>query len=155
MRREDVSPELSVLAFEFFFWFSRFEYTLKENGFWKSHQDGAKADPGWEDFVDRWHAGFVMTEEAVRLLTDPPDRQIVMHNRLEWRPVCLTDCTSDMQRVVRLVKTIRNNLFHGGKHGSKQWDNAKRTKQLLTDGKAVLDQLADLASFQGDYLRYY
>ena len=53
------------------------------------------------------------------------------------------------------MKTIRNNLFHGGKHGNAGWDSPKRARQLLNDGKAILDQLADLAGFQGDYLRYY
>lgn len=155
MRREDVSEELSRLAFEFFFWFSRFEFTLKESGFLKSRVNGAKAEPGWDDFVDEWHAAFVMTDEARRLLADPPDRQIVMNGLLQWRPVGLGDCTSELAKVVRLVKTIRNNLFHGGKHGNAGWDNPKRARQLLNDGKAILDQLADLAGFQGDYLRYY
>jgi len=37
MRREDVSDQLSNLAFEFFFWFSRFEFALKENRYLSSH----------------------------------------------------------------------------------------------------------------------
>jgi hypothetical protein len=155
MRREDVSQELSGLAFEFFFWFSRFEFTLKENGFLKSRVNGARAEPGWDEFVHQWHPSFVMSDEALRLLAEPPDRQIIQNNQVEWGPVGLADCTSDLARVIRLVKTTRNNLFHGGKHGSAGWDNPKRASQLLNDGKAILDQLADLAGFQADYRRYY
>lgn len=155
MRREDVTPDLSKLAFEFFFWFSRFEFALKENGYLNSLVDGAKAEPGWDNFVDHWHPTYVLSVEARRLLTSPPDRQIVLIRQLKWRPVGLADCTSNLARVVRLVKTVRNNLFHGGKHGGAGWDDPKRTEGLLKDSIAILEQLADLAGFQSDYRQYY
>jgi len=104
MRREDVTPELSKLAFEFFFWFSRFEFALKENGYLNSLVDGARDEPGWDKFIVRWHPKYVLSEEARRLLTSPPDRQIVLSRRLEWRAVGLTDCASDLARVTRFVK---------------------------------------------------
>lgn len=155
MRREDVTPDLSKLAFEFFFWFSRFEFALKENDYLKSLVDGARAEPGWAKFIDRWHPKYVLSEEAHRLLTSPPDRQIVLSRQLRWSPVGLADCASDLARVVRLVKTVRNNLFHGGKHGGAGWDDPKRTEGLLKDSIAILEQLADLAGFQSDYRQYY
>ena len=155
MRREDITSGLSKLAFEFFFWFSRFEFALKENGYLNSLVDGAKAEPGWDSFVDRWHPTYVLSQEAHSLLTSPPDRQIVLSRQLEWRPVGLVDCASDLARVVRLVKTVRNNLFHGGKHGGAGWDDPKRTEGLLEDSIAILEQLAGMAGFQSDYRQYY
>jgi len=44
MRREEVNEKVSALAFEFFFWFSRFEFALKENGYLKVHRIGATAE---------------------------------------------------------------------------------------------------------------
>lgn len=67
----------------------------------------------------------------------------------------LDDCGSDLCIVVRLLKTIRNNLFHGGKHGAEGWDDPERTKELLEVGKTILDQLAELATFEADYTQYY
>ncbi|EJL74099.1 hypothetical protein AB4142_15060 [Variovorax sp. 2RAF20] len=155
MRREDIAQPLSELAFEFFFWFSRFEYALKENGYLKSLVDGTRAEPGWEKFVDHWQLKYVPSQEARRLLTAPPDRQIVLGGKLEWQPVGLADCVCDLARIVRLVKTTRNNLFHGGKHGGAGWDDPKRTEELLKNSMAILEQLADLGGFQADYRQYY
>ncbi|MES1383898.1 hypothetical protein ABUU23_19015, partial [Vibrio cholerae] len=58
-------------------------------------------------------------------------------------------------RVIRLLKTVRNNLFHGGKHGADGWDNPERTQELLVIGKSILDHLARLADIEADYTQYY
>jgi hypothetical protein len=156
MRKEDVPSNLSVLAFDFFYWFSRFEFALKENRYLKSHTQGENAEPGWEEFVSKWHSQYASSAEAKCLLALPPERQIVLANdNLDWKPVSLDDCKSDLAKIVRLVKTVRNNLFHGGKHGGKGWDNPKRTEKLLTASKIILDQLAELASIEADYTQYY
>jgi hypothetical protein len=85
-----------------------------------------------------------------------PETQIVAPNgELAWRPVGLDNCKSDLAKVVRHLKTVRNNLFHGGKHGGAGWDDPERTKLLLSSGKAVLDQLAQLAGLEADYTQYY
>jgi len=156
MHKDSVRPALSSLAFDFFFWFSRFEFALKENGYLRSQTPGDAAEPGWDAFVAQWKDGFVLSEEAAYLLANPPDRQIVgPGGGLDWKPVGLGDCTSDLAKVARLLKTARNNLFHGGKHGSAYWDSPKRTAALLKAGEGVLHQLSALAGFEGDYLRIY
>lgn len=156
MRKEDVAADLSKLAFDFFYWFSRFEFALKENGYLKSHQVGAKADAGWSDFIGKWESRFSVSPEAKALLDSPPEQQIVLAGgMLDWRPVGLGDTKSDLARVVRLVKTVRNNLFHGGKHGGKGWDDPKRTEFLLVTARSVLDQLSEFASIEADYKQCY
>jgi hypothetical protein len=156
MRRDEVASSLSNSAFEFFFWFSRFEFALKVNRYLKSNTVGAIAEPGWEEFVRRWNAEYVLSLEASHILNIPPNRQIVGHGGdLDWKPMGLEDCKSELEKVVRLLKTIRNNLFHGGKHGAAEWDDADRTQVLLTDGKSILDQLAILGGLEADYARYY
>jgi hypothetical protein len=156
MRKEDVAANLSDLAFDFFYWFSRFEFALKESGYLKSHAPGKNAEPGWKEFVDKWQSQYAASTEATFLLASPPERQIVLAgNALDWKPVDLGDCKSDLAKIVRLVNTVRNNLFHGGKHGGAGWDNPKRTEELLAASKAVLGQLAELASIEADYTQYY
>lgn len=101
MHREDVDAALSQVAFEFFFWFSRFEFALKENGYLKSRKAGATAEPGWDDFTARWHSEYLPSKEALLLLKAPPDRQIVLEDgNFDWTPVGLRDCKSELARVV-------------------------------------------------------
>jgi hypothetical protein len=156
MRKEDVAPSVSLLAFDFFYWFSRFEFALKENRYLKCCDAGARAEPGWGAFIKQWHAQYVASTEAAALQSAKPEIQIVAPNGdLAWKAVGLNDCKSELAKVVRLLKTVRNNLFHGGKHDAEGWDDPERTELLLSSGKAVLDQLAQLASLEADYTRHY
>ncbi|GAB3028472.1 hypothetical protein GCM10027285_08480 [Oleiagrimonas citrea] len=56
---------------------------------------------------------------------------------------------------MRLVKTVRNNPFHGGKHGVEDWDDKVRANFLVSTSITVLDQLAELGDFESDYKRIY
>lgn len=156
MRKDDVAANLSNLAFDFFFWFSRFEFALKENGYLKSHEPGKNAEPGWDEFVEKWQEQYTSSAEARLLLKSPPERQVVLEgNKLHWGTVRLDFCKSDLAKVVRLVKTVRNNLFHGGKHGGAGWDDPIRTQELLEASLALLHQFAELASIEADFTRRY
>lgn len=156
MRREDIQDELKDIAFDFFYWFSRFEFALKENKFLKRNDVGENAEPGWDAFIERYAGIFKHSEQTRVLLELNPKRQKVgPHSTVGWKEVGMGDCRSELCRVVRLLKTVRNNLFHGGKHGAEGWDNPERTKKLLSSGKAILDQLAAMANFEADYTQYY
>ena len=54
-----------------------------------------------------------------------------------------------------MLKAVRNNLFHGGKHGDVEMDSKKRNLELLKLGKHILDQLAQVAGLESDYTRNY
>ena len=56
-----------------------------------------------------------------------------------------------LKKVSRSIKTIRNNLFHGGKYGDKDWDNRDRIKFLLENGNSVIEQLTKLDSALREY----
>lgn len=156
MRKEDINAHLKDYAFDFFYWFSRFEFALKENRFLNRHGAGDNAEPGWNAFVEKYAHTFEHTNETKKLFELNPKKQKIGENSgLQWHHVGLADCKSDLCKVVRLLKTIRNNLFHGGKHGADGWDNPERTQDLLTTGKLILDQLARLADIEADYTQYY
>lgn len=105
--------------FEFFFWFARFEAALKESGFLKSETEGDIAEPTWEKFVEVYTAVYTPTKSGKRLLELGPERQIVdMRKKLARRPVGTGNCRSELCQVVKMLKTLRNNVFHGGK---KRW----------------------------------
>nr|WP_295712575.1 hypothetical protein [uncultured Halomonas sp.] len=156
MRKEDINNELKDLTFDFFYWFSRFEFALKESKYLKRDGIGDNAEPGWFKFIDQHKQAFQHTDETRNLLALNPKRQKVSENAgLEWKDVGLDDCDSELCKVVRLLKTTRNNLFHGGKHGAEGWDDPERTKELLVVGKSILDRLAELADFEAHYKQYY
>ena len=62
---------------------------------------------------------------------------------------------TDLDKVVAYAKTVRNNLFHGGKHGHDRWDDPARMRRLLTLTITLLAELAALGNFGGDYDRFY
>jgi hypothetical protein len=155
MRQIDIPTSLSQLAFEFFYWFSRFEFALKENRYLKNLNLGAKAEPGWDSFMQKWSEKYAPSAEATALLSFAPETQIVSKNGLVWQATNLANCPSDLAKVVRLLKTVRNNLFHGGKHGGAGWDDPVRTSKLLANGVAILQQFAEMAEIEADFTQYY
>jgi hypothetical protein len=157
MRHDDISDELRGLAFEFFYWFSRFEFALKECGYLRNTTRGAKAEPGWRSFIDRWKDEYQPTAAAEALIIANPQRQIANGPGLGLDFVDLNFATnaSTLERVVRLAQAVRNNLFHGGKHGVEFWDNPDRMCELLPLVVSVLDELARSTDLEGDYLRCY
>lgn len=147
----DFNNELDKIAFDFFYWFVRFEYALKENKFVRARRDGG-AEADWGQFIDKHHGAYVLSAPAKTLFAAPPQFQVVIEDKaMKWVPVELADCKSELAQVVRLLKTMRNNLFHGGKKGPEGWSDPKRMKELLTLGKAILDEFAALAGMEADY----
>ena len=156
MRRVDIHADLSSLAFDFFYYFSRFEFALKENHYLKSHKAGQVAEAGWKEFVAKCSTQYKTSREASELIELSPHRQVVLADgTLAWKPLDMAVCKSELDAVVLCLKTVRNNLFHGGKHTCVGWDNPARIRALLASGKAVLGQLADLAEIESDYSRFY
>lgn len=158
MERDKIDSELKDTSFDYFYWHSRFEFALKENKYLKKHQRGAKAEPSWEKFQEKHKAEYVVSNEASQLIELHPKRQIISEQGgLDWRPVGVSHCkdNDDLCRVIAMLNAVRNNLFHGGKHGDVDVDSRERNLKLLKLSKIVLDQLARLADFESDYKRYY
>lgn len=155
MQHEDIPRDIRNLAFEFLYWFSRLEFALKEQRYLKDQEPGAKAEVSWERFLKDWQDSYTLTEAGRKLIAAKPQRQVVGNYELEFRDVGFDDKPSDFGKALRLVKTVRNNLFHGGKHGMSDWDNPERTRELLSLAKTVLDEIADHADILADYWRRY
>lgn len=155
MRKEDIQQKLSKAAFDFFYWFSRFEFALKVNSYLQDETIGAKAKPGWEKFIATHSGNFVVSDECRKIFATPPKQQfIVAHGKLEWRSTEQAE-RCQLGYTVDLIRIVRNNLFHGGKHGTDGWDDTEHSLKLLMLSKIILDQLAELANFNADYTRYY
>lgn len=156
MRHDEVKENLRRLAFDFFFWFSRFEYTLKEARFLRSTQIGIPAEPSWKKFCQKYRDTYQPGPAARALLDADPARQVIVANgALDFAPVVFNPGVADLDKVAELARTVRNTLFHGGKHGIEFWDDPGRMELLLATTIAVLDELAEFGGLRGDYRREY
>lgn len=155
MRYEEVGDDLRPLIYDFLFWFSRFESALKEANWLVSHDVGAPARPGWEDFIAAYEAAYQPSEAATALIAANPMKQIVGGGGLEFAPVTFKAGDSELRRVAILLRTVRNNLFHGGKKGGAGWDDPNRIRQLLPLCIKVLEELAEYGDVQADYTGNY
>lgn len=155
MRYDEIPDDLRPLVYDFFFWFSRFEYALKEARILKNLEPGTNAEPGWTRFINERKGSYKIGRAGKALIAANPQRQIVTTADLDFRDVGFNSGASDLERVVRLAQTVRNNLFHGGKHGSVYWNDADRMSLLLETTIAVLDDLADQMGLTSDYRSEY
>ena len=108
------------LVLEFFYFFSRFEYALKRAGFLTTKK---WAEPNW--------TGFFQKVTAAEILADPSDVELKKslhflekrkpryqaneNGKMVWLHICKKEDWTRERYVLELIKTVRNNLFHGGK----------------------------------------
>lgn len=145
----DLPPEaLSENVCKFFWKFSVFECTLKTRGFLKGSEDYAQ--PDWDKFTKEIDGRFKEIrvtgfEEACRKLeSKPPKRQMVKESRLGWREIKRKEGQSYDSYIIALVKTVRNNLFHGGKYPDGPVEEIERDNELIDAALVVLEGLSQL-----------
>lgn len=132
------------LILEFFWKFSVFECALKRERFLKTGKNGA-AEPDWDGFGHAINGRFarVHNPDFGKCVTElnrlAPQRQIVRDGRLGWSPVLRLDDDSDETYTLRLMRTARNNLFHGGKYPDGTIAEIARSRAILQSALAILD----------------
>lgn len=137
-----VKSEDRALAYQFFLFFSRFEYALKRAGFVQANSRG-EAYADWECFAHkmagllRTHTDDYFKTAVAYIQSHPPKKQVLLGERLTWDKDNFSDAF-DLDRLLVLVRRIRNNLFHGGKFPEGQEDDVSRDRELLKSGIAVL-----------------
>jgi hypothetical protein len=144
----------AVLVCDFFVEFSRFECALKKAGFVMSGSYG-NASPAWDEFADTFSEKLdaVKDEEFASaklfLFQEPPRKQVfVAPKSMRWESNPRRDNESDARYLLRLVRDVRNNLFHGGKYpvtdGGPISDESLRNAKLLIACLTVLNQCRSL-----------
>lgn len=142
---EAIAGGTGDLVIEFFVVFSRFECALKRAGFVKVYNhDGVYAD--WDKFAEtRLDKRLPSMEDLefnqarLYLIGHPPQKQIFRNGRMGWEDNAKRKGESDSKYLLRLVRDVRNNLFHGGKYPMVPIDGeALRNKDLLQACLSVL-----------------
>jgi hypothetical protein len=142
------SPEDQARVFRFLATFSRWECALKHNGFVRTGANG-QAEPNWRQFATTHDAALAALNSADfvaargALLGNPPRREEWNGNQIEWRPNPRRQAeTTDADYLFRVVRAVRNNLFHGGKFGGGPAPELARDRLLIDSAIAVLENAA-------------
>ncbi|MGY4663296.1 hypothetical protein ACVWZ9_004090 [Pseudomonas chlororaphis] len=130
------------LVFEFLAVFSRFEFSLKESGYFREGRNKT-AEADWVRFAENMGSEFEKADSkdllnAINYLTkEPPQQQVVENNSLKWRPIIFRVGQSLAVKALLAVRMTRNNLFHGGKHVPNSAEG--RDEKLIKSSLIVLD----------------
>jgi hypothetical protein len=154
MRYKELTPELKEEAFDFFYWFARFEFALKEQTEFRKVRNNRGVEPDWDAFA-RINTNYQPSPAALRLLELRPKKQVDNNGTLAWEDRYTPNQNNQLQNVVHYLKQVRNNLFHGGKCGDIDYDSIERNRDLIRCSKKILDELAAFADLEGDYRRFY
>lgn len=130
------------LVCEFFAFFARFEFALKEHGYGKAQ--GRYAAPDWQRFAAAAPAWLIVEADsaladAIALLVGQPP-QIQRWPGLNWEARVLPG-VRDTERAVHAAYRVRNNLFHGGKHPP--LSNPGRDEALVRAALELLQNCVD------------
>lgn len=137
------------LVLEFFWKFSVFECALKREGFLKTGRNDA-AEPDWNRFGGEVQGRFSQVrlpgfkESVERLERLSPRRQVVRNGAIGWEVVVRKPGDSSEAYILRLLKTTRNNLFHGGKYPEGPVEEIARDRNILLAASTILDACYEL-----------
>ena len=146
------------LMLEFFLTFSRFEYALKATEMFKRHRPvptrTPRAEPDWDRFSaslrDNFNASATkdLAQACEYLCDSPPNQQVIVDDAVAWETPTRADGEADVQFLLRMVRSVRNNLFHGGKHNIEVHEDIQRTEMLLKSSVTILDACLTIAPKQ-------
>jgi len=104
--------ETRNLLLRFFLNFATFEYAMKNGGYGTSQR--GYYEPDWNKLKSAVSKQTVPVElnEAKQYLNDQPPQKQTAATR--WSPPTLIN-DNDWEFLIDCIKTVRNNLFHGGK----------------------------------------
>lgn len=137
------------LAWQFFVFFSRMEYALKRTR--RYLKNVPRAEPDWDGFGSDHDQPFGQSlsprvAEAVSYLeANPPRRQIQVGGTMSWSaPSKRNEEEKLLPWLLLAIRTVRNNLFHGGKFPLIPIEDPSRDRDLLVHSLTVLNSALTL-----------
>ncbi|MEJ1359658.1 MAG: hypothetical protein RPU64_04020 [Candidatus Sedimenticola sp. (ex Thyasira tokunagai)] len=130
------------LACELFAVFSRMEYALKATAY--ASENGGKVTASWDRFANEIDDAFgqVADDEFIAavdyILTYPPRKQVRNDGVLTFESQVIDVNQTRAQQTLLMVRTVRNNLFHGGKHLPNGEEETGRNSQLVDYSLKIL-----------------
>jgi hypothetical protein len=131
------------LTLDFLATFSRFEFALKKAGYVEGNEKNVS--PAWDSFAnDVAKLGPTVLTPVLAscpyLQQHPPKKQILKDGRLQW-VIRQGTSGSPIGDALLSVRTVRNNVFHGGKFPDGPITEPLRDEQLIRECLTLLDSL--------------
>lgn len=139
--RRIAASEDRKLAWAFFVFFSRMEYALKRSGYLSGTAD---AQPNWDRFSSDHNLKFKpdgseQLQTAVNyFLEQPPRKQVQENGEIHWKPQKYDRREPLLIWLLRMVRSVRNNLFHGGKFPLISIMEPSRDREVLLNSLVIL-----------------
>jgi hypothetical protein len=142
----------SNVLLDFLLTFARFELSLKNSGFVRSHKkidlrNPPDAHADWDRFAVSIRDSFrgdrttALQEACDYLLSTPPWREVVIGKKsVGWRCDPPPESLPEAGRVLLCIRRLRNNLFHGATLSPDQGYDKGTTKSLLKASMVVLEE---------------
>ena len=138
----DNENEQRELTFLFFIVFSRFEYALKKAGYVIGNEK--KADVNWDCFAKENSDRFTQIEDNNLITatnyynTVPPKKLVYIENNLVWDIGNIDKILPELNKLLVLVRRVRNNCFHGDKFDMLSNESAERNVLLIQHGLEII-----------------
>ena len=140
-----VPEEHRDLVFRFSLAFSRFECALKRAVFTKTSRHGV-VEANWDSFSSRYRSAFDPSQTPeLRAACDyfeanPRQKQILDAGlAFTWSAPQFRTTEPLFTWLVLMLRSVRNNLFHGGKYPISPFEDPSRNPDLLRHSLAILD----------------
>jgi hypothetical protein len=144
-RHLHMPPEL---ACDFLAVFSRMEYALKATDYVQGGEDRVSAC--WDRFANDIDNAFRSLKDddfkaAVACSTEhPPRKQVLRNGSLTFVDQTIDPKQAIAQQTFLMIRTVRNNLFHGGKHTPDGEQEQHRNEMLVSSSLVVLKTCVSL-----------
>lgn len=144
-RHFHMSPEL---ACRFLATFSRLEYALKSTSYVAGSENNVA--PAWDRFandIDEKFLAITRPDVVVArdyLLERAPRKQVLHDGTVAFVEQAIDLKQVKTQQVLLMVRTVRNNLFHGGEYCPEGEIEAGRNQLLVSNGLCLLLACAEL-----------
>jgi len=131
------------LAYRFFLVFSRFEYALKRAGYVTGGGDSLAAD--WDKFSSAyWKTHIPSNIPKLRkawayFSSHPPRKQILDNGSISWSKPQARTTEPELTWLLVSIRTVRNNLFHGGKYPYNPISDQARDSILLEHTLTIIE----------------
>lgn len=136
------TPKNGKLILDFILWFSRLEFAMKSTpGFYKPNP----LSPNWQSIYQlliNQQIPQSLSNTIIYLRENPPNIQADVE---DWQPI---PNNTDWVLLIKSLKTVRNNLFHGGKHVGGRILQEERDVLLLTHGLLIIKEIVKAAPEQ-------
>ncbi|MBK6894981.1 MAG: hypothetical protein IPH06_13605 [Alphaproteobacteria bacterium] len=127
------------------------EYALKATPCYVAGDEN-RADALWDRFANDIENAFCAIpkadhsfwEAATYLLDHPPRKQVLQDGALMFKDQVIDQSQKRAQQTLLMVRTVRNNLFHGGKHYPNGEQELGRNERLVSSALLVLKRSSSL-----------